>query len=74
MEKTKIGMKRERLEMERNYSMMLKQMQMAYLQVTLDEEQDGEKCIYCWKTGCGCSNNSIKNDPFLNLTEPMEVR
>jgi hypothetical protein len=58
--------------MERNYSMMLKQMQMAYLQVTLKEEQDGEQCIYCWKTGCGCSNNSVKNDPFLNLTTVEE--
>jgi hypothetical protein len=58
--------------MERNYSMMLKQMQMAFLQVTLKEEKDGEQCIYCWKTGCGCSNNSVKNDPFLNLTTVEE--
>jgi hypothetical protein len=60
--------------MERNYSMMLKQMQMAYLQVTLKEEQDGEQCIYCWKSGCGCSDNNVKNDPFINLTTTSEFK
>jgi hypothetical protein len=67
----KIGLKRERLKMERNYSMIMKQLQMAYMQVTMkDVEDNTNQCIYCWSTGCGCENKAtVKEDSFINLTE-----
>jgi hypothetical protein len=56
--------------MERNYSMMLKQLQLAYMSYNLkDVKEDEEQCLYCWNSGCGCSNDNVKNDPFINLTE-----
>jgi hypothetical protein len=67
-------LKRERYKMERNYSMMLKKLQLAYMEVTMKDVEDGEQCMYCWKSGCGCSENNIKNDPFINLTTVEEFK
>lgn len=56
--------------MERNYSMMLKQLQLGYLEVTLGKNSNEDQCMFCWSTGCGCENKAtIKDDPFINLTE-----
>ena len=54
--------------MERNYSMMLKQLQMAFMPLTMKNETKEESCMYCWKSGCGCSSDNVQNDPFINLT------
>jgi hypothetical protein len=44
-------------------------LQMAYLPLTMKKETEGEKCVYCWSSGCGCeSKTTTKNDPFLNLS------
>lgn len=51
-----------------NYSKMLKQLQMAYMVATMKDTKEDEQCMYCWKSGCSCNNNSVKNDPFINLT------
>lgn len=55
--------------MERNYS--LRQLQLAYMQVTMKEEQSNEdQCIYCWEKGCGCEGKeTVKDSLFLNFYE-----
>jgi hypothetical protein len=57
------------LRMERNYSMILKQMQMAFIPYSMKEVNNDNQCVLCWENNCGCgSNTSVKNDPFINLT------
>ena len=60
--------------MERNYSMMLKQMQMGFMAYTMKDVKESEPCMYCWKSGCGCTDNKVKNDPFINLTTKSEFK
>jgi hypothetical protein len=61
--------------MERNYSMMLKQLQMGFMSYTMKDNNEEEQCVLCWKSNCGCkSNNTVKNDPFLNLTTISEFQ
>jgi hypothetical protein len=49
-------------------SLILKQMQMAYMAATL-KETDKDACIYCWKNNCGCgAKTSVKEDSFINFT------
>lgn len=57
--------------MERNYSMMLKQLQMAYMTVTMKEHQSNEEqCIFCWSSGCDCEGKeTVKDSVFLNFYE-----
>jgi hypothetical protein len=57
------------IEMERNYSMMLKQLQMGFMSLTMKNVKEGEQCIYCWENNCGCgSKTSVKEDAFINFT------
>lgn len=57
-----------------NYSLALKQLQMAYMAVTMKETEE-DQCIYCWKSDCGCGNKqTVKNDPFINLTTVGEFQ
>ncbi|MFS1518565.1 hypothetical protein V1503_19190 [Bacillus sp. SCS-151] len=56
--------------MKRNYSRMLKQLQMAYMPLTMKNENEDYTCVHCWKSTCNCANDktAIKTDPFLNFT------
>jgi hypothetical protein len=54
------------------YSLILKQLQMAYMAATLKDTEEEEHCLYCWKTGCSCSNNTVKKDLFINTTEELK--
>ncbi|PLR99570.1 hypothetical protein [Bacillus sp. T33-2] len=57
----------------KNGKYSLKALQLAYLGVKLEKEQSGNQCLYCWSNGCGCSShNSVKFDPFINLTEELK--
>lgn len=53
-------------------SMIMKQMQMAYMGALKGKEvKSEENCMYCWSdiNSCSCqSYSSVKSDPFLNLT------
>jgi hypothetical protein len=70
---TKLELKLKKGEIEMNYS--LRKLQAAYLKVTLGkQEQTEETCLYCWKSGCGCSDNKAQNDPFINLTTMSEFQ
>lgn len=55
-------------------SLVLKQLQMAYLAVELEKNADGETCLLCWKKGCKCTESNIKSDPFLNFTGVSEFK
>jgi hypothetical protein len=58
-----------------NYSKALKQMQMAYMGLTLGKINEDDQCIYCWKSGCGCeSKTTAHNDSFINLTTVGEFK
>lgn len=55
--------------MKRNYSMMLRQLQMGYMPITMKDVKEEEQCLNCWKNDCGCSQkHTIKDDPFINFT------
>lgn len=54
--------------MKTNYSMVLKQLQMAYMVYTMKDVKEEEQCVLCWENKCGCDSNSVKNDPFINLS------
>lgn len=52
-----------------NYSLMLKQLQLGYLQITMKDQSNNDQCIYCWKSNCGCnSKTTAQSDNFINFT------
>lgn len=51
--------------------MSLRKLQMAYLPLLLEENQNN--CIYCWKTNCECPKHDLNNDPFLNMNEELTI-
>lgn len=52
-------------------SLILKQMQMAYLELILRQEGEGKRCPICWHNHCN-HHIDIKQDPFINLTENLK--
>lgn len=50
----------------KKYSLRI--LQAGYLPVTLRREKSENVCTHCWKNNCKCGAESVKNDPFINLT------
>jgi hypothetical protein len=59
--------------MKRNYSMMMKQLQMAYLGAKLEKQPEGERCPLCLELACN-HGVDVQNDPFLSLTTMSEFK
>lgn len=52
-------------------SITLKQMEMAYLEQELlqDESLDTETCGICWRKGCSCNSTTIETELYVNDTK-----